>query len=129
MKASTAFVSLVSVSALLIVPHTMAASLRGASLVVTGHLHDDNDSVLCRMLVLTTEYDETVKVLTSHPETQSACVPIVNGHETDDLILVDLPTDIESKLWEQEELFVTITQAQLIESKIISTAADIGPWH
>ena len=121
MKVQSSCISLLSVSASLLKP-TMAASLRGSlssrSLQDYDNDNDSEDIVNCRMLMMGTQF------VSSDPVEQPACVPIVDGEETSDLIPLDLPDDIESthaSELEQGQLFVTITDATLFEGEIYTS--------
>jgi len=80
--------------------------------------HQTDSFVFCRVVLVDImhENDEVYE--------EQACVPIVNGKETEDLITVTLPTDLKEnnavKL-EDGRLYVNITHAELTDGDITFT--------
>ena len=100
--------------ALLINAATAASALRGSR-----ELSSTDSHVTCRMVIIDTMHE------TDEVDEDVACVPIVNGIETDDVIDVALPESLESnyaKILEVGLLYVNITHATIINSDIAITS-------
>jgi hypothetical protein len=91
-----------------------ATSLRGSSFSL-----QHEEFVMCRMLIFATMYAEGIS------KQESACIPIIDGKESDDIIPLSLPQDIASVYvaqLEQGTLLVTISDATLNMTEITTTA-------
>jgi hypothetical protein len=76
------------------------------------------------MLVIDTQYDDDEDDDTSNLERleETACVPIVDGQETDDLITISLPEHVAANnraLLERGRLYMNITDAEFFRGDII----------
>ena len=110
-----------------------ASSLRGtssaeksttsASLAQTRQLEERH--VKCRMIVLGTLLEGEGEADSLQRVEETACIPIVEGEESDHVIPITLPSEIEQahkKELQQGLLWVSITNAEHVESRITVSA-------
>ena len=109
--------SLVALASLLTYDLAVAKTIRGFS---PKKLSEEQGFIICRMTVLGTTYeDEGGNGLRT--EGESACVPVVDGRELDDLIPISLPSNFEqthSNHLKEGWLLVNVTNAAIGDGDI-----------
>ena len=95
---------------LVLLPRCSASTLLRGGATAASDDNEGHSSLLCRMVILDTLYDD------GGSSEELACIPIINDKESDDVVPIHLPADLEeahATELEQGRLHVKITNAEV----------------